>query len=372
MKTRKSIAVVGILAVLAVFGMVFIACSNPTSSTIPDIIDIAAITGIAAPVAGAVPVTTITETEQYTGTVTWNPNDNPFETGTAYTATITLMANIDFTLQGVTTNFFTVAGAITSNAANSGVVTAVFPATGINFSVTFNSNGGSTVASQTINDGSKATEPQGVSKEGHTLDGWYQDNNTFNNKWNFTTSTVTTDINLYAKWNPITYMVRYDKNANDASGIMTDSSHTYNVERNLTTNSFTRKGYTFTGWNTQTNGSGTNYADGQNVKNLTATTETIFTLYAQWVITSTMGDFKITGTNLSGISYASPILTINESGTYAIYMRDGITSTNTDRIVVASGVNADITLFNVKGTSKNCQLHTEFNKIFCVNVFMLI
>jgi hypothetical protein len=60
-----------------------------------------------------------------------------------------------------------------------------------------------------------------------------------------------------------------------------------------------------------------------------------------------MGNFKVTGANLSGISYVSPILTINGNGTYTISMKDGLTSTNTDRIVVASGVNADITLFGV-------------------------
>jgi hypothetical protein len=47
-----------------------------------------------------------------------------------YTATITLTAKTGYTLTGVTANFFTVAGATSvSNSADSGVVTAVFPAT---------------------------------------------------------------------------------------------------------------------------------------------------------------------------------------------------------------------------------------------------
>ncbi|MGI6299754.1 MAG: hypothetical protein ACOX52_01640 [Verrucomicrobiota bacterium] len=45
-------------------------------------------------------------------------------------ATITLTAKAGYTLTGVSENFFTVEGADTvSNAANSGVITAVFPAT---------------------------------------------------------------------------------------------------------------------------------------------------------------------------------------------------------------------------------------------------
>lgn len=101
-----------------------------TSDAIADVtVDIAAIPGVVAPVKGATPVTSI-ESEQYTGTVSWNPADDPFAASTAYTATITLTAKDGYTLAGVTEDFFTVAGATTTtNPANSGVVTTVFPET---------------------------------------------------------------------------------------------------------------------------------------------------------------------------------------------------------------------------------------------------
>ena len=96
----------------------------------PRTISIAAILGVTAPVNGATPVTAITETAQYTGTVTWAPSVGTFGSNTSYTATITLAAKTGFTLAGVAANFFTVAGATTdTNTANSGVITAVFPAT---------------------------------------------------------------------------------------------------------------------------------------------------------------------------------------------------------------------------------------------------
>lgn len=104
----------------------------PTPSPTPAaVINIAAIPGVTAPVTGATPVTAITETAQYTGTVTWAPTDNPFAAETAYTATITLTPKTGFTLTGVAANFFTVAGTSSpaTNAADSGVVTAVFPET---------------------------------------------------------------------------------------------------------------------------------------------------------------------------------------------------------------------------------------------------
>ena len=96
----------------------------------PRVISIAAIPGVTAPVSGETPVTAITENEEYTGTVTWSPNHSAFAALTVYTATITLIAKTGYTLQGVPANFFTVDGAtLVSNSANSGVVTAVFPAT---------------------------------------------------------------------------------------------------------------------------------------------------------------------------------------------------------------------------------------------------
>ena len=93
---------------------------------LPTVIDIANIRGIT-PVIGEPPVTEITETEQYTGTVTWDPNPAAFAADTTYTATITLAVKDGCLLDGVPENFFTVAGATSvSNAAGSGEITAVF------------------------------------------------------------------------------------------------------------------------------------------------------------------------------------------------------------------------------------------------------
>lgn len=95
-----------------------------------EVVSISAIPGVTAPVRGTVPVTAISETAQYTGSITWSPSDSTFKPGTVYTATITLYPKAGYTLNGVTEDFFTVAGAASvSNAADSGVITAVFPAT---------------------------------------------------------------------------------------------------------------------------------------------------------------------------------------------------------------------------------------------------
>jgi uncharacterized repeat protein (TIGR02543 family) len=107
-----------------------------TGSTEPEnVIAIAAIQGVTAPVTDATPVTEITETAQYTGTVSWqdesgNDLSGKFAASTVYTATITLTPKKGFTLQGVAADLFTVAGANSvTNTANSGIVTVVFPTT---------------------------------------------------------------------------------------------------------------------------------------------------------------------------------------------------------------------------------------------------
>jgi hypothetical protein len=111
-----------------------VACSggedNGGGTSEDAIVSIAAIPGVTPPNRGEMPVSTITETAEYTGTVSWSPIvSGTFAGATVYTATITLQAKSGYTLTGVAENFFTVAGTTTAatNPAASGAVTAVFP-----------------------------------------------------------------------------------------------------------------------------------------------------------------------------------------------------------------------------------------------------
>ena len=74
------------------------------------------------------------------------------------------------------------------------------------YTVTFDSNGGSSVASQTVEEGQKAQEPQAPTKEPgtdyrYTFAGWYSDEYLLH-EYDFNTP-VTEDITLYAKWNTV-------------------------------------------------------------------------------------------------------------------------------------------------------------------------
>jgi uncharacterized repeat protein (TIGR02543 family) len=88
------------------------------------------------------------------------------------------------------------------------------------YTVTFNANGGSAVASQTVTEGAKITEPTPApTQTGKTFAGWYKV--AFNTKWNFATDVVVSDITLHAKWangeNLPSYTVTF--NTNDGSAI---------------------------------------------------------------------------------------------------------------------------------------------------------
>ncbi len=92
-------------------------------------INISEISGVTAPVTGETPVSSISDTDQYTASISWSPNGSVFAAGTIYTATITLTPKDGYTLSGVGEGFFSVPGVMTTNPTDSGVVTAIFPRT---------------------------------------------------------------------------------------------------------------------------------------------------------------------------------------------------------------------------------------------------
>ena len=102
------------------------------------------------------------------------------------------------------------------------------------------------------------------------------------------------DLTYTAVWTPNAYTVSFD--ANGGEGTMDAQSLTYDTQAALSANAFTRAGYTFTGWNTARDGSGTAYADGQTIVNLTAVNGGTVTLYAQW----SLDTYTITYKNADG------------------------------------------------------------------------
>lgn len=67
------------------------------------------------------------------------------------------------------------------------------------YTVSYNSNGGTAVASETVTAGEKATQPTPPTKQGYTFGGWYT-SDALTTEWDFSTDTVNSNITLYAKW----------------------------------------------------------------------------------------------------------------------------------------------------------------------------
>jgi len=148
------------------------------------------------------------------------------------------------------------------------------------YAVTFDSQSGSTVESQTVSHGGKVTEPTAPTRANYTFGGWYKEAaNT--NAWIFGDDIVTSAITLYAKWIPDTYLVTY--NANGGTGSPTTDTKIYGITLTLSNDKPAQAGYAFLNWNTEQDGSGTTYLAGGNYENNVAVT-----LYAQWAVTYTV------------------------------------------------------------------------------------
>lgn len=93
------------------------------------------------------------------------------------------------------------------------------------------------------------------------------------------------DLTIYAIWEANGYTVVFDPNVpknENYTGQMENQIFIYGVEDELNVNDFKRPGYTFKGWNTKADGTGTSYDDGQTVMNLTEIKGEVVTLYAKW------------------------------------------------------------------------------------------
>ena len=141
------------------------------------------------------------------------------------------------------------------------------------YTVTFiDGKTGDVIGRQEVDYGSDASFPSEPSHAGYKPSGWSS------NGRNITKDTIIT-----LSYQPISYQIAFDGNAQDATGTMPNQQMQYDTASNLTRNSFARSGYTFVGWNSDSNANGRQYTDGQSVINLTSVDGGIVTMYAQWV-----------------------------------------------------------------------------------------
>ena len=125
----------------------------------------------------------------------------------------------------------------------------------IEFTVKFDVNyGAPQIADQTVGKGELAKKPADPIRSGKTFAGWYTDNKTFENAWNFSTEKVKEDVTLYAKWvdiddaDGLTHQVSFDSKG----GTPTPATQTVNdgeyAEEPSGNEVPERDGYVFRGW----------------------------------------------------------------------------------------------------------------------------
>ena len=98
----------------------------------------------------------------------------------------------------------------------------------------------------------------------------------------YTFKGVTSNHTIKAEFAPNAYTIKFNGNGSGVTGSTTAMSMSYDTAKNLTANGFSRLGYTFQGWNSKADGTGTTYSNQQSVKNLTAANNGTVTLYARW------------------------------------------------------------------------------------------
>ncbi|CAK7056722.1 InlB B-repeat-containing protein [Tissierella sp.] len=142
------------------------------------------------------------------------------------------------------------------------------------YTVSFITNGGSSISSQTIKEGNTAKEPSNPSRNGYSFIGWYMDSN-LTREFNFNTS-ITEDVILYAKWEEETNpeLKEFTVSFNSNGGSSVSSQNVIEGRTAIQPKDPIRNGYKFINWYTE---SGLN-----NVFNFNTLVTKDIDLYAKW------------------------------------------------------------------------------------------
>jgi len=174
-------------------------------------------------------------------------------------------------------------------------------------SVTFDSQGGSTVTSQNADYNSVITAPVVPTKASYTFGGWYKEAGCLN-AWNFTTDKVTTDTILYAKWTINKYAVTFNS---QGGSTVTSQNADYNSVITAPV-APTKASYTFGGW----------YKEAGCLNAWNFTTDKVgtnTTLYAKWtaIVPGIPTSLKAASSSYNSINVSWG--TVTEASGYEVY-----------------------------------------------------
>ena len=202
--------------------------------------------------------------------------------------------------------------------------------------ITFNSNGGDggSMSSQTLAEGATAAlTANGFSKTGCTFAGWDEDSDGVVDYLDGASYTMgNSDVSLDAVWTAITHTITFNSNGGDG-GSMSSQTMAEGATAALTANGFSKTGYTFAGWDEDSDGDvdyldGASYTMGNSNVNLYAvwrenlsissiTPDGETSVSSETDIVIVFSD-SLDGTTKGTVSFASPAVTFTDGGNAAI------------------------------------------------------
>lgn len=154
--------------------------------------------------------------------------------------------------------------------------------TPVNYTISYNANGGSLSGQKTSYNIETATFTLPTpTRTGYTFTGWTGSNGTAAQKSVTIAKGSTGNKSYTANWTPTNWTVKY--NANGGTGTMDTDTATYNENYVAKANQFTRIGYEFAGWTENADGNGSNWTSWIGKPWKWTYTKNI-TLYAQWKV----------------------------------------------------------------------------------------
>ncbi|MBR5329542.1 MAG: InlB B-repeat-containing protein, partial [Firmicutes bacterium] len=176
--------------------------------------------------------------------------------------------------------------------------------TPIDYTITFEENGGSAVQDITKGYELAVQAPIAPTKTGYTFGGWYENKECTGDTYAFNTMPLNGKT-LYAKWNVVTYQIEYTMDG----GVLPEGAVTsYTIESDeITLPTPTREGYTFGGWKDSEGVAAEKIAAGSTGnKEFTATWDAI-----EYGITYDLADGSLAGTNPATYTVEDGITLIN-------------------------------------------------------------
>ena len=204
------------------------------------------------------------------------------------------------------------------------------------YTLTFDSQGGSAVTAKKVDYNTTTAAPAAPSLEGYSFGGWFREASC-TTAWNFSSDVVTINITLYAKWTINTYTVTFDTQG--GSGI-TPASAVFNTTV-AEPAAPSRSGYLFIGWYTSTEFNKTWSFTSDVVKGDT-------TLYTRWLRTPADGlsavsggynGVRLTWNPTSGADHYEIYRATSSSGTYSLV------TTVTDATYTDTGLSTNKTYY---------------------------